>query len=198
MVISSGNLYVLDGVLEPEMVDADSLRPHPDNPNNGDEEVVSESLEINGMYRQIIVQRSTRYILAGHTTWNSAIGLGAEQVPAVLLDVDDDTALRILAVDNESARRGWMDHSAELRLLEKVKASDGRLLGTGSTEKDLERLRAMDDTPTRFTDHASWPTLTLRIPPVLKNAFYETTEGAVSDHDRLEMLLRLAGWQEEH
>jgi hypothetical protein len=194
------NPLLIDGVLTPELVDADSIEPHPDNPNNGDEEAVSESMEINGIYRTIYVQRSTRRIVGGHTTWAAQVGLGATKVAVTFLDIDDDTALRILAVDNAAARAARMDQHAELRMLEKIAARPKALLGTAYTDRDLERLRKLAEiTPNYDSIHdkpEGWPTLFLCVPKHLKEAFYEMTDEALGDHERLELLLRLAGWRD--
>jgi hypothetical protein len=181
------NPLLIDGVLTPELVDADSIEPHPDNPNNGDEEAVSESMEINGIYRTIYVQRSTRRIVGGHTTWAAQVGLGATKVAVTFLDIDDDTALRILAVDNAAARAARMDQHAELRMLEKIAARPKALLGTAEITPNYDSIH---DKP------EGWPTLFLCVPKHLKEAFYEMTDEALGDHERLELLLRLAGWRD--
>lgn len=200
--MSDGNPYVIDGVLTPEMVPLDSLLPHPDNPNNGDEDAVAESMEINGVYRPIYAQRSTRYVIGGHTTWASQARLGVTEVPVILLDIDDETALRILAVDNAAARLARMDQHAELQMLEKLAARPRALLGTAYGTRDLEQLRKMAEIRPNFdsitdTKPEGWPTLFLCVPRHLKEAFYEMTDEALGDHERLELLLRMAGWKDE-
>ena len=46
------------------LVPVDEVQPHPNNWNNGDTEAIAESIEVNGMYRPLYAQRSTRYIVA--------------------------------------------------------------------------------------------------------------------------------------
>lgn len=61
----------------------------------------------------------------------------------------------------------------------------------------MEQLQTILDMTPDYSDHASWPTITLTVPPHIKNAFYRFTDKAITDHERLEMLLRLAGWEKD-
>lgn len=190
-----GRLHIHDS-LAPLLRDIETVGQYPKNPRAGDIAVIAESMEINGMYRPIYVQKSTGHILAGNHTYAAALSLGATKIPVVELDVDDNTAARIVLVDNRSADLGEYDTAQLVELLGELEEHDS-LLGTGYALNDLEALTALADMEPDYTDHASWPTLTLTVPPHLKNAFYEFTEHAVSDHERLELLLRLAGWNKE-
>lgn len=192
-MIREGMLQIHDS-LEPLLVNIDHVGQYPRNPRAGDIEAVAESMEINGMYRPIYVQRSTGHILAGNHTFAAALSLGATRIPVVYLDVDDRTAARIVLADNRTADLGTYDNSELIYLLDQLADGD-TLLGTGYNPQDLEQLKAIADMEPDYTDHASWPTITLTVPPHLKNAFYDYTEHAVSDHERLEMLLRMAGWK---
>ena len=119
---------------EYELVDVDELKPHPQNPNNGDVEVIRESIRVNGFYNAVKVQRSTGYILAGNTSWKAAVAEGLPEIPVIWLDVDDVEAIRILLVDNESARRAEYDEAVVDELLESL----GSLEGTGFNLAELE------------------------------------------------------------
>lgn len=150
---------------EYEWVRADSLEPHPENPNKGREPVIEESIVRNGFYGAVIVQRSRRRILAGEHRWRAAQGVwrgvgallaalsGAEpaalEIPVIFVDVDDPTAKRILLVDNRSARVGYDD---EEQLATLLKSLEGDYVGTGYEEEDvdalLRRLVATGDLPT--------------------------------------------------
>lgn len=107
--------------------DHDPLKEHPQNPNQGEEDVVDESIDENGWYGAVTAQRSTGYILAGNTRYRVAKKKGATEVPVIWKDVDDETALKILLVDNESTRQGVNDETK----LEEALASLGTLDGTG-------------------------------------------------------------------
>lgn len=119
-----------------ELVEVDSIEPHPDNPNHGDVELIGESIEANGWYGVITCQRSQRRILAGEHRWRAAKAAGAKRVPVVWRDVDDSTAIRIMLADNEIARHAVMDHDVVAELLDRLGPLD--MIGTGYGMEALE------------------------------------------------------------
>jgi hypothetical protein len=100
----------------------DSLVPHPDNPNEGRDEAVVESLDANGFFGAVIAQVSTRRILVGHTRVRAAKAEGMATVPVLWVDVDDDHALRILLADNATAELA-------IRTPERIAAAMAKLVG---------------------------------------------------------------------
>lgn len=174
----------------------DKVTQHPDNPRNGDVAAIAESIEINGFIAPVIAQRSTGYILAGNHRYQALLGLGSQVIPVVWVDVDEVAAKRYLLADNRTSDLGIYDNSNLVQILTELDDVDS-LLGSGYTRMDLEQLQAILDMAPTYEDFASWPTITLTVPPHLKNAFYKFTNHAVSDHERLEMLLRMAGWTGE-
>lgn len=178
------------------LVPITAVTQHPDNPNNGDVEAIAESIEINGYIAPVIVQASTGYIVAGNHRYQALLGLGSQVIPAIYVDMDEVTAKRYLLADNRIAALAVLDNANLVQILTELDDVDS-LLGSGYTKMDLEQLQTLLDLTPIYDEHASWPTLSLIVPPHLKNAFYKFTSHAVSDHDRLEMLLRMAGWQEE-
>jgi hypothetical protein len=132
-VIVSGDVKFHDA-LEPLLDDITRLRPHPDNPSSGDEDEIVTSIEVNGMYRPVMAQSSTGYILAGNTTYSACLNLRALRIPVVWLDVDDDAALRILLGDNELARLAIVDRALLTPLVNRLLETELRLLGTGYRE----------------------------------------------------------------
>lgn len=128
-IIDEEGLHVLE-------LDVDSITPHPLNPRVGNVGQIVESIETNGLYRPLYVQRSTRYILAGNHTYQALRQLGYSQVPVVLLDVDDQTAKRIMLIDNRSSELGSYNDD---RLIEVLESIEG-LKGTGWTPDDLAAL----------------------------------------------------------
>lgn len=107
--------------------DHDPLKEHPRNPRLGDEEVIDESIEENGWYGAVTAQKSTGYILAGNHRYRVAKKKGAIEIPVIWKDVDDETALKILLVDNKSADAGDYDEA----ILEELLAGLETLKGTG-------------------------------------------------------------------
>jgi hypothetical protein len=171
----------------------DDVTPHPRNYNNGDVEAIGESIEVNGMYRPLYVQRSSGYIIAGNHTWQACKELGASEIPVVYLDVDDNTALRIMLADNKVASLAQPDNALLLELLDNL-AADDSLLGTGYKEYDREVLKQLTEIPTEFDEFGTWPLIQIRVPPHVRRAYYQITEVAVGERERFELLLRLAGW----
>lgn len=137
--------------LAPLMVDANSIYPNPENPNNGDVDSIIISIVKNGCYRPIYVDESGM-ILAGHHLYAALLELGATQVPASFLDSEpeSDEAYRILLADNSIARNSRIDTSQEVRVLGMLDDYDG----TGYTREEVEEMLAKEDaqTPLRFPE----------------------------------------------
>ncbi|WP_039828120.1 ParB N-terminal domain-containing protein [Nocardia testacea] len=118
------------------------LIPYPGNPRRGDIEQIAASLRKTGQYRPIVVQRSTSYILAGNHTMQAAASLGWKEIDVHHVDVDDETARRIVLADNRTADKGHYDIAALTELLQDLPD----LEGTGYTDADLEALLDSIDT----------------------------------------------------
>jgi hypothetical protein len=112
-------------------VDVEAVQQHPDNANNGDVDAIAESIEVNGLYSPIWVQRSTGYIVKGNHTYLAAYQLGMQQVPVIYLDIDDSRAKRIMVADNKTARMGYTDDGLLKALLDELYSTDPGLAGTG-------------------------------------------------------------------
>lgn len=110
---------------EYELVDVDSIKEHPDNYNVGDEAAIDESMQVNGWFGAVLVQRSTGYIIAHNHAYRVAKRRGALRVPVIWKDVDDVEALRILLADNETARRGHADEGRLRQILDDLGTLDG-------------------------------------------------------------------------
>jgi ParB/Sulfiredoxin domain len=122
---------------DPE-IDLGQVHEHPGNANVGDIDVLGESMDEHGFYGTILVHRPTGNILYGNHRYRVARAKGATTLPGMWIDCDDEAAAKILAVDNESTRRGHSDEAALLALLEPL--SD--LRGSGFTAADLAAWRA--------------------------------------------------------
>lgn len=172
----------------------DSVQPHPENYNNGDVEALGESIEVSGMYRPIYAQASTGNIIAGNHTWMACKNLAADQIPVVMLDVDDITAKRIMVADNRIAELARPDNAALVQILNQLNTEDS-LMGTGYKNYDLEVLEHLAEIPVEFDEFGQWPTITVQVPPHIRQAYYDMTIAAEGDdRGRFELLLRLAGW----
>lgn len=138
-----GGIRVHPGILTPELIPVDAVTPHPLNPRVGDTDAIGESVDENGLYDQIKVQRSTGRILSGNHTWLTLKQKGATRVPVVWLDVDDREALRVLTSANRTADRGAYD----AKLLVEVLAGElaGDTTGTGYTPAEVDAMTAAAD-----------------------------------------------------
>lgn len=123
--------------LHTERVALTSLQPYPGNPRKGDLQLIKDSLEANGQYRPIVAQKSTRFILAGNHTWRAAKELGWTEMDVSFVDCDDETAKRIVLVDNRSNDVAGYDDHALLSLLQDL---EGGYAGTGYGDDDLTKL----------------------------------------------------------
>lgn len=124
------------GDLVVEYVPADTVQPHPANARRGRPEEIARSVETNGVYKPIVVQRSTGYVLAGNHTLKALQQLGHERVPVVYRDVDDTAARRIMLADNRTADLGTYDLDDLVANLKALPDLDG----TGYDDEDLTRL----------------------------------------------------------
>lgn len=135
-----------------ELVPIDSIEPHPANPNQGDQGAIGESIDTVGFYNVILVQRSSGRIIAGEHRWKALAERGAPEAPVVYLDVDDETAVRIMVADNEIPRRtSHPDDSALAALLVDLQQQTERgIVGTGFDTNALDLLLADLNAPRGF------------------------------------------------
>lgn len=113
------------------------IKPRRGNPRRGDIDAIAESLERNGQFRPIVVNKPTGEILGGNHTYAAAKRLGWKHIAATFVDVDEDQAARIVLADNRTADLGGYDDTL---LLDMIKGLDGDLVGTGYTQDDLDKM----------------------------------------------------------
>lgn len=123
---------------ETRLVSVEDIATHPKNPNRAEIARIVESIEENGFYGTIVVQRSTGYIIKGNHTYRAAVAAGLEEVPVTYVEIDDDRAVRIMIADNRIAEFGERDEEV---LAELMKGLDG-LEGTGYSEEEFADLLA--------------------------------------------------------
>ena len=130
---------------ELELVAAERLTPHPQNPRCGDVERIRGSIAANGFVGAVVVQRSTGHILAGNHRYRAALADGATHVPVLWADVDDDVARRILLADNRTGDAAGYDAAALDGLLRQLAGEAPAALGY--TAAELEDLLGEGDLP---------------------------------------------------
>jgi len=172
------------------------LIEHPDNPRRGHDHLVGESIDVNGFYGAIIVQKSTNRIVAGNTRYRAMVAAGAKTVPAFVVDVDDDEARRIMLTDNRTSDLARYDDDALLAALQAINETDALLAGTGYDEHDLAALQHLLTPPDLddLADNVGDPTsddvlqrVTLILSPSVAARLREALTDA--DHDEL-----VTGW----
>lgn len=131
-----------------ELVAVDTLTVHPDNPRRGNIDRIAESVRRNGFYGALIVQTSTRRIVAGNHRYLAARKLGYTHLPVMYVDVDDPTAERILLADNRTGDLATYDTATLAELLTRFRADPA---GTAWSAGDIDRLVARH-TPTVADD----------------------------------------------
>lgn len=119
-----------------ERVPCASLTFYPHNPRLHDVAMIAESLRENGLYRPLVVQTSTRFVLAGNGTLEAALSLGWTEIDAVFIDCADIRARKIVLADNKTADAGSYSADDLANLL----LSLDDLSGTGYSASDLARL----------------------------------------------------------
>jgi DNA modification methylase len=119
-------------------VPVDTLKCYPGNPRRGNLAAIKESLQTNGQYRPIVVNRRTNEVLAGNHTLRAARELGWAEIAASFVDVDEEAAARIVLVDNRTNDLAGYDSEALAELLGELP----ELAGTGYDRDDLDALLA--------------------------------------------------------
>jgi hypothetical protein len=122
-----------------ERVALDSIEVHPANPRRGDVAAIAQSLTRNGQFAPVVVQACSRFVLAGNHTVLAARSLGWTEIDAVLVDVDEPAAYRIMLAANRTQELGGYDTDALAELLSYL---DDDLIGSGYTERDIQALIA--------------------------------------------------------
>ena len=126
-------------------IPVDTLSEHPDNPRRGDDKAVADSVDANGFYGAILVQKSTGRVLAGHTRLRVARDAGVKTLPGIWVDVDDKQARRILLADNRTSDLAFYDDEALFKVLAEALEEDGTLVGTGYDTTTYRLLLAADE-----------------------------------------------------
>lgn len=179
------------------------------NPRRGDVNAIAGSLAAHGQYKPITVNIGTHTgrpneVLAGNHTLMAFRDL-AERYPGEYrdilvhwVDVDDDTAARIVAVDNRTSELGTVDHDALLELLQGL---DGDLTGTGFDEDYLQMLMETTAGPPDLDDLAreageqlpddAYPRIRLILAPEVANQWAAHRAGFEDDTAAMKALLNL-------
>lgn len=154
-------------VIETKKVTVKSLKMFHRNPRVGDVDTIAISLEENGQYKPIIVNKGSKTgrkneILAGNHTYLGArkelTYLGGDGKPKTkkawthilvsFVDVDEETAAKIVLVDNRAADKGTYDDDI---LAELLKGMDDTT-GTGYLDVEVDEILAGIEEATRAAE----------------------------------------------
>jgi ParB-like chromosome segregation protein Spo0J len=131
--VVDGIKSLLDNV---QRVPIESIKMHPENPREGDVDLIAESLDENGMYRPLVVQTDTGHILVGNHTWLAMRQLGWTKADVVFVDVDDEEALRIVLADNKTGQAGGFNDE----LLGRILSNLSSVKGTGYSPEERDEI----------------------------------------------------------
>jgi DNA modification methylase len=123
------------------VVPIDSVELHPRNPRLGAVAAVAASLARFRQVKPIVVQRSTRYVIAGNHVLRAALSLGWTEIAANVEDLDDAEAIAFMLSDNRTADLGGYDDSLLAAILAEQQAEDN-LAATGYDADDVAALLA--------------------------------------------------------
>lgn len=125
------------------------LKFYPGNARRGDIDLIAESLERLGQYKPVVVCTGEKapelanVILAGNHTVMAAQRLGWDTIDVHWVDVDADTAKRIVLVDNKANDEAAYEVEELVNLLTELPD----LAGTGFDRDELDELLEALDTP---------------------------------------------------
>lgn len=129
--------------MQHQQFEPEQLNLYASNARRGDIDAIAESLQVNGQYKPIVVNVGTHTgrpneVLVGNHTVQAAALIGLEKIDAVMIDVTDEEARRIVLVDNRTSDVSSYDDEL---LLELLRQSDD-LTGTGFDLQYVEDLEA--------------------------------------------------------
>lgn len=150
--IAAGHRPRIALALQALAVPIETVTLHPNNPRVGDVEAVAASLKRFGQMRPILIQASTRYVVAGNHLLRAARSLGWTELAVVVVDIDDATAY--LLADNRTSDLGGYDERLLAAILAEAAAADN-LAATAEPERSL-RLEAAGRTGWHAASLGRW------------------------------------------
>jgi len=127
--------------LRPLIVPLSSVELHPRNPRVGDVEAVAASLRRFGQQKPVVVQASTRYVVAGNHVLLAARSLGWTEIAANVVELGDAMATGFMVADNRTSDLGGYDDALLAAILAEQAAADN-LTGTGYDADDVAAIVA--------------------------------------------------------
>lgn len=142
------------------MTPISQLKFYPGNARRGDIDLIAESLQRLGQYKPVVVNTGGKCpeladtILAGNHTVMAAQRLGWDSVDVHLVDLDADTAKRVVIVDNKANDEATYEVEELVNLLTELPD----LEATGFDRDELDAmLEALDDLDEEVPDRPADP-----------------------------------------
>lgn len=121
------------------IVPINKVKGRKQNPRRGNIDTIKESLEINGQYRPIVVNKKTSEVLAGNHTLKAAKALGWKNIAVTYVDVNEEDATKIVLIDNRANDKAEYNNE---ELATVLKSLNFEFEGTGYKEEDLNKILA--------------------------------------------------------
>lgn len=150
--------------LSTKLVPIATLNADPENPRKHDDRnlrAIKESLQEHGQVEPLLVQRSTRMVIAGNGRLLAMKSLGWDEANVVLLDVDDTKARKLSIQMNRSGELAtWDEEVLSKHLSELDSLGDQDLTLMGFSDVELEQLVAAYAETTEASQPPEVPTET--------------------------------------
>lgn len=134
--------------LRPFIVSIDKVKPDPKNIRlHPDQNIAAlkKSLEVYGQRKPIIVNKNTGYIEAGNGLYNAAKTLGWNEIAAIFIDDNRETASAYGIMDNQSAILANWDLPNLKDILNELDSRAFNLSSTGFSYEEISDLLAEPD-----------------------------------------------------
>lgn len=123
------------------------LVPYYKNPRRGNVDLVAESLRVNGQFKPIVVNLGTKTgreleVLAGNHTLHAARKLGWDSIEAVVLDLSEEEAARVVLADNRASDDSEYDNESLKHILDGLVEVD-ELLGSLWSQEEYENIELL-------------------------------------------------------
>lgn len=147
------------------LVDIDTIKPNPDNPNLHPEtqiRLLGEVLLRHGWREPVVVSKLSGYLVKGHGRYMAAKAKGWKKIPVEFQDyADAQCELSDLIADNRVAQGSFMDALGLGNLLRKLSAEERK--STGYTEDEILPLLAAEYSAPEANDSKPRILETLRV-----------------------------------
>ena len=130
------------------------IKDNPENPRvitDGDVEAVMKSIVDYGFTRPLIILKDSNTLVVGHTTKRAAIRLGMEEVPVLLVSLEQAKALGYMIADNKLGENTDWNYTKLRDLLQSLDSNGYDVASTGYDDIEIQTL--IDSLDVRLPRH---------------------------------------------